>query len=73
MYFQEECIPRINKFYADTTSAIRELVPEFMGRFDNVGNVTYDTDAKPAMIQQLEKWLENVRLIEDELRKRLDD
>ena len=72
MHFLQECVPRIQKFHADVTKAIDELVPEFMGRFRNVGNVTHNTDDKPAMIQQVERWLENLKWIEDELRKRLD-
>ena len=71
MYFQQQCIPRINKFYADATRAIDELVPEFMGKFQNVGNVTHTANDKPVMIQQVERSLDNLGVIEDELRKRL--
>ena len=42
-----------------------------MGKFKNVGNVTHNTEVKPAMIQQLEKWLDNLGAIQEELRKRL--
>ncbi|MCH8026210.1 MAG: hypothetical protein IH866_05390 [Chloroflexi bacterium] len=73
MYFQQECMPRINKFYSDAIKTIDELVPEFRGRFENVGNVTHNTDDKPAMIQQVERWLDNIKAIQDGLRKRLDD
>ena len=71
MYFQEVCIPRINQFARDATTTIQEVAPEFMGKFQNVGNVTQGTDVKPAMIQQVERWLENLGAIQDELRKRL--
>jgi hypothetical protein len=71
MYFQEHCMPRINQFGRHATATITELCPEYLGKFQNVGNVTHNTDVKPAMIQQVEKWLENLGAIEDELRKRL--
>lgn len=71
MYFQNVCIPRINKFALDATTTIRGVAPEYTGKFQNVGNVTHNTDTKPAMIQQVERWLENLGAIQDELRKRL--
>ena len=71
MDFQENCMPRINQFNADATNTIDEVAPEYMGKFKNVGNVTHNTDVKPAMIQQLEKWLDNLGAIQGELRKRL--
>ena len=71
MYFQNVCIPRINKFALDATATIREVAPEYIGKFQNVGNVTHETDVKPAMIQQMERWLDNLGAIQDELRKRL--
>lgn len=71
MYFQNVCMPRINKFALHATATIREVAPEYVGKFQNVGNVTRNTDIKPAMIQQVERWLENLGAIQDELRKRL--
>lgn len=71
MYFQNECMPRINQFATDSAALINEVVPEYIGKFENVGNVTHNTDTKPAMIQQVEKWLENLGAIQDDLRNRL--
>jgi hypothetical protein len=71
MYFQNVCMPRINKFALNATTTIREVAPEYVGKFQNVGNVTYGTDVKPAMIQQMERWLDNLGAIQDELRKHL--
>jgi len=71
MYFLHECVPRINKFAQDATVTISEVAPEFLGKLQNVGNVTHNTDVKPAMIQHVEKLLENLGAIQDELRKRL--
>jgi len=71
MHFQNFCIPRIIKFGSDAATTINEVAPEYIGKLQNVGNVTHNTDVKPAMIQELEKWLENLGAIQDELRKRL--
>jgi hypothetical protein len=71
MDFQEHCVPRIIKFQADATKTIAEVAPEYMGKFTNVGNVTHNVEVKPAMIQQVEKWLDNLGAIQDELRRRL--
>jgi len=71
MYFQEVCMPRINKFGRDADATIGQVAPEYIGKFQNVGNVTYGTEVKPAMIQQMERWLDNLGAIQDELRKRL--
>ena len=69
MYFQNVCIPRINKFALHAAATVREAAPEYIGKFQNVGNVTHGD--KPAMIQQVEKWLDNLGAIQDELRRRL--
>ena len=66
-----ECIPRINKFGRDCTTTIDRHAPEFRGKFQNVGNITHGTDIKPAMVQQVERWLENLDAIQGELRTRL--
>lgn len=71
MHFQRVCIPRINQFARDATTTIQKVAPEYMGKFQNVGNVTHGTDVKPAMIQQVERWLENLGAIQDGLRTRL--
>ncbi len=71
MYFQRACIPRINRFAHDAITTIQEVAPEYMGRFQNIGNVFRGTDDKPVMIQQVEKWVENLGRIQDELRRRL--
>lgn len=71
MYFHKACIPRINQFARDASTTIQEVAPEYMGKFQNVGNVFRGTDDKPVMIRQVEKWLENLGKIQDELRRRL--
>lgn len=71
MHFMHVCVARINKFAQAAIKTINEVAPEWTGKLQNVGNVTHNTDVKPAMIQQLEKMLENLGFIQDELRRRL--
>ncbi len=72
MHFLKYCTPKINSWLTLTSRHIAEHVPEYMGKFQSIGNVTYNTDEKPAMIQQLEAHLRQLESITDELRHRFD-
>jgi len=71
-HFMDYCIPKINSWLAWTRQHIAEHVPEYMGKFQSIGNVTHGTDEKPAMIQQVEAHLRQLESITDELRRRFD-
>jgi hypothetical protein len=71
MYFIDHCIPKINRFAQAIGDTIREVAPEYSGKVANIGNVTDNTDHKPAMIQQVERWLVKLEAIQDALRARL--
>ena len=40
-------------------------------QFNSYGNVTHDTDRKPAFVQQLEAQLKQLEWITDDLRKNM--
>jgi hypothetical protein len=71
MLWQNHCIPRINQWHWDATPAVREFAPEYLGKFENDGNVYLDADRKPVMIQQLEGRLKRLDEILDALRAKL--
>jgi hypothetical protein len=68
MFFVDVCMPKINEWYQLVRKDLAELIPEYAANFENVGNVTHNTDAKPAMIQQLERSLQRLDEIMDSLR-----
>jgi hypothetical protein len=72
-YFLDHCLPRINEWVSRVRRDIEECVPEYLSKFQYFGNVTYDTEQKPAPVQSLEKRLGQLADITDELRRRMHD
>lgn len=71
MHLLQYCLPKINKWWQDVAITIANSLPEYQAKMLNLGNVTYNTQTKKASIQALEKALETLGKIDDELRSRL--
>jgi hypothetical protein len=69
MFFVDHCLPKMNEFGQEAANTVLRVAPEYIGMLVNTGNVTHGD--KKASVQQLERWLENLGAIQDELRKRL--
>jgi hypothetical protein len=69
MFFIEHCLPKMNEFGQEAANTVQRAAPEYIGKLANTGNVTHGD--KKASVQQLERWLENIGAIQEDLRKRL--
>ena len=68
---QEPLRPRINEWHFSARPTIEEWAPEYLGKFENDGNIYQDARGKPVMIQQLEGRLKRLDEIMDAIRKKL--
>ena len=68
MHFMQYCIPKILSWHSQTAIHVSADAPDFMGKYQSTGNVTYGTDEKKAMIQALEAHLQQLEWITDKLR-----
>ncbi len=71
VWFSEVASPKIMAFGMDARKRLGNCATNYLGTFENVGNVLHGTADKPAMLQQLEGWLRQLEKIADDLRGHL--
>jgi hypothetical protein len=71
MRFVEQGLPALNDWYAEIAPVMTRVAPDFMGTWNNDGQIFEGTDQKATAIQQLEGRLGRLGHILAELRSRL--